>query len=77
MIRRRSFTAGVAALLAAPSIARGAANAALKFIPQSDLTILDPIVTTVYTARNHASPRSVAGRRATASAHCSWRAPTN
>jgi peptide/nickel transport system substrate-binding protein len=25
----------------------------LKFIPQSDLTILDPIVTTVYTARNH------------------------
>ena len=25
----------------------------MKFIPQSDLTILDPIVTTVYTARNH------------------------
>jgi peptide/nickel transport system substrate-binding protein len=47
------FTAGVAAALAAPSIARGAANATLKFIPQSDLTILDPIVTTVYTARNH------------------------
>jgi peptide/nickel transport system substrate-binding protein len=53
MIRRRTFTAGVAALLAAPSISRGAANAPLKFIPQSDLTILDPIVTTVYTARNH------------------------
>ena len=32
---------------------RGAADAPLKFIPQSDLTILDPIVTTVYTARNH------------------------
>ena len=28
-------------------------HAPLKFIPQSDLTILDPIVTTVYTARNH------------------------
>ena len=53
MIRRRSFTAGVAALLAAPSISRGAANAPLKFIPQSDLTILDPIITTVYTVRNH------------------------
>ncbi|HUD57957.1 MAG TPA: ABC transporter substrate-binding protein [Acetobacteraceae bacterium] len=53
MIRRRTFTAGIAAVLAAPSIARGAANAPLKFIPQSDLTILDPIVTTVYTARNH------------------------
>jgi peptide/nickel transport system substrate-binding protein len=53
MIRRRTFTAGIAAVLAAPSIARGAAKAPLKFIPQSDLTILDPIVTTVYTARNH------------------------
>src|SRR3984885_3874360 len=53
MIRRRTFTTGIAAVLAAPSIARGAANAPLKFIPQSDLTILDPIVTTVYTARNH------------------------
>ena len=53
MIRRRIFTAGVAALLAAPSISRSATNAPLKFIPQSDLTILDPIVTTVYTARNH------------------------
>jgi peptide/nickel transport system substrate-binding protein len=53
MIRRRTFTAGIAAVLAVPSIARGAAKAPLKFIPQSDLTILDPIVTTVYTARNH------------------------
>ena len=53
MIRRRSFTTGVAGLLAAPAISRGAAAAPLKFIPQSDLTILDPIVTTVYTARNH------------------------
>src|SRR3954471_14351429 len=53
MIRRRVFVAGAAAALAAPSVSRGAANAPLKFIPQSDLTILDPIVTTVYTARNH------------------------
>ncbi len=53
MIRRRMFTAGVAASLAMPSIGKGAAATPLKFIPQSDLTILDPIVTTVYTARNH------------------------
>ena len=42
-----------------PPLSRGALDfprrrrAPLKFIPQSDLTILDPIVTTVYTARNH------------------------
>ncbi len=53
MIRRRTFTAGLAASLATPSIGLGASAAPLKFIPQSDLTILDPIVTTVYTARNH------------------------
>ena len=53
MMQRRMFTAGLAATLAAPSVARGAASSVLKFIPQSDLTILDPIVTTVYTARNH------------------------
>jgi peptide/nickel transport system substrate-binding protein len=53
MLRRRTFMAASAASLAAPSISLGAAAKPLKFIPQSDLTILDPIVTTVYTARNH------------------------
>jgi peptide/nickel transport system substrate-binding protein len=53
MIRRRSFTAGAVAALAAPAIGKGATAAPLKFIPQSDLTILDPIVNTVYTVRNH------------------------
>jgi peptide/nickel transport system substrate-binding protein len=53
MIRRRALTSGVAASLLAPSISRGEAAVPLKFIPQSDLTILDPVVTTVYTARNH------------------------
>jgi peptide/nickel transport system substrate-binding protein len=53
MIRRRLFTAGAVAALAAPAIGKGAAVAPLKFIPQSDLTILDPIVNTVYTVRNH------------------------
>ena len=53
MIRRRTFMAGAAGALMAPSVSRGAESKVLKFIPQSDLTILDPIVTTVYTARNH------------------------
>ena len=53
MIRRRTFASGMAAALAAPSLSRGAAAAPLKFIPQSDLTILDPIINTVYTVRNH------------------------
>src|SRR5947199_8073333 len=53
MIRRSALTAGMATALLTPLISRGAAAAALKFIPQSDLTILDPVVTTVYTARNH------------------------
>jgi peptide/nickel transport system substrate-binding protein len=53
MITRRTLTSGVAASLVAPAISRGAMAAPLKFIPQSDLTILDPVVTTVYTARNH------------------------
>jgi peptide/nickel transport system substrate-binding protein len=53
MMRRRTFTAGAVAMLVAPLISRGSANALLKFIPQSDPTILNPIVTTVHTARNH------------------------
>src|SRR5580698_2258978 len=53
MIKRRTFATGLAAALAAPSISKGAAAAPLKFIPQSDLTILDPIINTVYTVRNH------------------------
>lgn len=53
MIKRRALIASATTTLFAPSISRGAPAAPLKFIPQSDLTILDPIVTTVYTARNH------------------------
>jgi peptide/nickel transport system substrate-binding protein len=53
MIKRRTLVSAAAASLLTPSISRGAAAAPLKFIPQSDLTILDPVVTTVYTARNH------------------------
>ncbi len=57
-MKRRSFLAGSAAAamapLAAPSLARAQGSGVLKFIPQSDVTILDPIWTTAYVTRNHA-----------------------
>jgi peptide/nickel transport system substrate-binding protein len=52
MIRRRSLLTGVAAL-ALPAIARGAAQRVLKFIPQDDVTVIDPIWSTAYVSRNH------------------------
>ena len=55
MLSRRSFV-GAAGLgvLARPAIVRAQGAGVLKFIPQSDLTILDPVATTLYTTRNHA-----------------------
>ena len=54
MLTRRSLLAAAAvAPLAAPSLARAAGSTTMKFIPQSDLTILDPLWTTAYVTRNH------------------------
>ena len=52
-MRRRTFLASTAAALAAPSLARGAASNVLKFVPQADLAVLDPIWTTTYQTRDH------------------------
>ena len=52
-MRRRSFLA-TAAALAAPRIGRPAEASVLRFIPQSDLAVLDPIWTAAYVTRNHA-----------------------
>src|SRR3984957_7407073 len=52
-MRRRTFLATSSAALAAPRIATAQANRVLKFIPQSDVAILDPIWTTAYVTRNH------------------------
>ena len=53
----RSFlpgTAGAAALpLGAPALAQPAGNRVLKFIPQADLAVIDPILTTAYVTRHH------------------------
>ncbi len=51
--RRGLFAASAAVALAAPRISRGANASVLKFIPQSDLSILDPIWTSAYVTRNH------------------------
>jgi peptide/nickel transport system substrate-binding protein len=48
----QSALAGAAAL-AAPRISRAAAITTLKFIPQADLSILDPIWSTADVSRNH------------------------
>lgn len=54
-MKRRTFlgtaAATAAAPLAAPAYAQG--SKVLKFIPQSDVTVLDPIWTTAYVTRNH------------------------
>src|SRR5579875_3212947 len=60
-MRRRSIlkatlaSAGAAALplLSRPFAARGAERKVLKFIPQADVAVLDPIWTTAYVTRNH------------------------
>jgi peptide/nickel transport system substrate-binding protein len=54
--RRRHLLAATAALtLARPALGQGTAGAArvLKFIPQSDAAVLDPIVTTANATRHH------------------------
>src|SRR5215831_8403195 len=53
-MQRRTFLAASAATLALPSVARPESQRVLKFIPQSDLAILDPVWTTAYVTRNHA-----------------------
>jgi peptide/nickel transport system substrate-binding protein len=57
---RRHLLAGAGAALGAssfgvPALGQGTSGAArvLKFIPQADLAVTDPIVTTAYVSRNH------------------------
>ena len=43
IMRRRSFITGAAATLAVPAVARGAVSQVLKFVPEADLSVLDPV----------------------------------
>ena len=52
-MHRRSFLAGSTTVLAAPTIAKGAASSVLRMVPQANLTSIDPIWTTANITRNH------------------------
>lgn len=55
-MHRRDLLVGAAAAASLPrvAIAQPATSRVLKFIPQSDLAVVDPVVTTAYVTRNHA-----------------------
>jgi peptide/nickel transport system substrate-binding protein len=53
MLRRHVLAGAAAAALPLPTLAQGTAARTLKFIPQADLAVLDPIVTTAYVTRHH------------------------
>ena len=52
MHRRRLLTLAAAGLCA-PAVSRAEPGRVLRFIPQSDVTALDPVWTSVYVTRNH------------------------
>ncbi len=53
-IPRRAVLHAAAALLAAPAIGRAQGAGLLRFVPQADLAVLDPVYATAYVTRNHA-----------------------
>ncbi|MBV9785369.1 MAG: ABC transporter substrate-binding protein [Acidisphaera sp.] len=52
MKRRDVLRAGIAAL-AMPAVARAAGPTTLRFVPQADLAVLDPIATPAFVTHNH------------------------
>ena len=52
-MKRREFIAASTAALAVPAIGRAQRSQVLKWIPQTDLTVLDPVWTTAYITRTH------------------------
>ncbi|MBI3515969.1 MAG: ABC transporter substrate-binding protein [Proteobacteria bacterium] len=53
-MHRRSFLAGSAATLAMPAIVRAQSARVIRFIPESDIVIFDPVVTPSAQTREHA-----------------------
>jgi peptide/nickel transport system substrate-binding protein len=55
-MRRRSFLAGTAAALpAVRAFGQTGKASVLKYVPQADLTVIDPVITTAYITRYHAT----------------------
>ena len=54
MIQRRHFmAAGAASLIAAPAVAQNTRASTLRFVPQANLSVLDPVFTTATVTGNH------------------------
>jgi peptide/nickel transport system substrate-binding protein len=53
-MKRRQFLLATAATVAMPAIVRAQSQRVLTFVPQADLSVLDPIWTTTYQTRDHA-----------------------
>ncbi|MEN0076605.1 MAG: ABC transporter substrate-binding protein [Paracraurococcus sp.] len=51
---RRTLLSGVASAIVAPALAQTSAASVLRYVPQADLTVLDPVFTTAYITRHHA-----------------------
>ena len=52
-MKRRTFFAASAAALAMPAVGRAQSALVFKWIPQVDLSVLDPVWTTAYPTRTH------------------------
>ncbi len=50
----KTISAGAVALAAPRIVSAAAETATLRFVPQADLSVLDPVFTTAYVTRNHA-----------------------
>nr|WP_314071525.1 ABC transporter substrate-binding protein [uncultured Roseococcus sp.] len=55
MPTRRSVLLSAGSVLAAPTLAQAQDNRVLRFVPQSDVGVLDPVWTGAYVTRNHAA----------------------
>jgi len=55
-MRRRTFLAGATAVLPlSRAVAQTGKASLLRFVPQADLTVIDPVMTTAYVTRYHAT----------------------
>ena len=52
-MKRRTFLAASAAVLAAPRIGNAQAAKPIRFVPDADLASIDPVITTSYQTRDH------------------------